>query len=53
MPRAGLSPLGIPEDGLAFDINPYRGGRRQNGTHFEQLYQRAKAASEQCGGRVR
>ena len=42
--EGGLSPLGIPEGGLAFDINPYPVVAGQNGAHFEQIYQRATAA---------
>ncbi len=40
----GLSPLGIPEDGLALDINPNAVVGVEGGTHFEQIYQRARAA---------
>jgi hypothetical protein len=39
--EGGLSPLGIPEGGLAFDINPYLVAGAQDGTHFEQVYNRA------------
>jgi hypothetical protein len=42
--EAGLSPLGLPEGALAFDINPAVVVGSENGTHFEQVYQRAKAA---------
>jgi subtilisin-like proprotein convertase family protein len=42
--EGGLSPLGIPEGGLAFDINPAAVVGTDNGTHFEQIYQRAKTA---------
>ncbi len=42
--EGGLSPLGIPEGGLAFDINPYQVIGMENGTHFEQIYQRARTA---------
>jgi hypothetical protein len=42
--EGGLSPLGIPEGGLAFDINPNAVVGTDNGTHFEQIYQRAKTA---------
>lgn len=41
---AGLSPLGVPQDSLAFDINPSVVVGAESGTHFEQLYQRAKVA---------
>ena len=39
--EGGLSPLGISEGGLALDLNPNQIGAAQNGTHFEQIYQRA------------
>ena len=42
--EAGLSPLGIPEGGLAFDINPAAVVGTDNGTHFEQIYTRTKTA---------
>ena len=42
--EAGLSPLGIPEGGLAFDINPNEVVGADGGTHFEQIYQRATVA---------
>jgi hypothetical protein len=42
--EGGLSPLGIPESGIAFDINPNAVVGGDNGTHFEQIYQRAKVA---------
>ncbi len=42
--EGGLSPLGIPEGGLAFDLNPNAVVGNDNGTHFEQIYQRAKVA---------
>ncbi len=42
--EGGLSPLGIPKDGLAFDLNPNAVVGADNGTHFEQVYQRARAA---------
>ncbi|MFT5491447.1 MAG: subtilisin-like proprotein convertase family protein [Limisphaerales bacterium] len=41
--EAGLSPLGVPKDGLAFDINPNAVVGTDDGTHFEQVYQRATA----------
>ncbi|MEI6341389.1 MAG: LamG domain-containing protein [Verrucomicrobiota bacterium] len=42
--EGSLSPLGLPEGGIAFDIdpNPIVGGK--SGTHFEQVYERAKVA---------
>lgn len=42
--EGGLSPLGIPEGGLAFDLNPSAVVGTDNGTHFEQVYHRAKVA---------
>lgn len=42
--EGGLSPLGIPEDGLVFDLNPNLVVGVIGGTHFEQIFQRATAA---------
>ena len=42
--EGGLSPLGIPEDGMVFDLNPNMVVGVVGGTHFEQIYQRATAA---------
>ena len=42
--EGGLSPLGLPEDSLAFDLNPSAVAGTENGTHFEQIYSRATAA---------
>ena len=42
--EGGLSPLGIPEGGIAFDLNPAVVVGTDNGTHFEQVYQRTKTA---------
>ncbi|MHC1762727.1 MAG: hypothetical protein AB9869_00265 [Verrucomicrobiia bacterium] len=42
--ESGLSPLGIPEGGIAFDINPSSVVGVEAGTHFEQIYQRALIA---------
>lgn len=42
--EGGLSPLGVPENGMAFDINPNQVTADGNGTHFEQIYSRATAA---------
>ncbi len=39
--EGGISPLGIPEDGLAFDIDPNNVVGASSQTHFEQIYQRA------------
>ena len=38
--EAGFSPLGVPEDAIALDIDP----NIAEETHFEQIYARAKAA---------
>jgi hypothetical protein len=42
--EGGQSPLGMPEGGLVFDLNPNKVVGVDNGTHFEQIYQRATAA---------
>ena len=42
--EAGLSPLGIPEGGIAFDLDPNVVTGAGSQTHFEQVYQRAKVA---------
>ncbi|MFM8418880.1 MAG: hypothetical protein ACKOEQ_01990, partial [Verrucomicrobiota bacterium] len=42
--EAGLSPLGVPEGGLAFDLDPNVVTGAGSSTHFEQVYQRAKVA---------
>lgn len=42
--EAGLSPLGLPGGSLAFDINPSVVVGTENGTHFEQIFQRARVA---------
>lgn len=42
--EGGLSPLGVPEDGLAFDLNPNAVVGADGGTHFEQIYDRATKA---------
>ena len=42
--EAGNTPMGIPEGGIAFDLDPNAIVGAQNGTHFEQVYQRAKGA---------
>ncbi|HEY6228424.1 MAG TPA: hypothetical protein VI282_14995, partial [Verrucomicrobiae bacterium] len=39
--EAGLSPLGLPEDAVAFDINPNRISNGLPVTHFEQIFERA------------
>jgi hypothetical protein len=42
--ESGLSPLGIPEGGLAFDIDPNEVAGSAGSTHFEQVYDRAQVA---------
>ena len=42
--EGGLSPLGIPEGGIAFDVNPNAVAGTDNGTHFEQIYNRTRVA---------
>lgn len=42
--EAGLSPLGLPESSVAFDINPNEVTGANNVTHFEQMYRRAVRA---------
>jgi hypothetical protein len=42
--EGGLSPLGIPEGGLVFDVNPNFIVGVPEGTHFEQIYGRALKA---------
>ena len=42
--EGGLTPLGLPEGALAFDIDPNVVVGTDNGTHFEQIYGRAKVA---------
>lgn len=42
--EGGLTPLGIPQGSLAFDINPSAVVGADDGTHFEQVYRRAKTA---------
>jgi hypothetical protein len=41
--ESGLTPLGMPENAVAFDLNPNAIGS-ENGTHFDQIYNRAKLA---------
>ncbi len=41
--EGGMTPVGLPENALAFDLNPNATGT-ENGTHFDQIYTRAKAA---------
>jgi len=42
--ESGLTPVGMPENAVAFDLNPNTVVGPDNGTHFEQVYQRAKVA---------
>lgn len=42
--EGGLTPLGLPQDSVALDINPNVVVGTDNGTHFEQLYGRAKTS---------
>ena len=38
---SGLTPLGLPEDTIPFDLNPLSIANGVNTSHFEQIYQRA------------
>ena len=40
--EAGLTPLGLPETTMPFDLNPGSMVGGQNVTHFEQIFERAK-----------
>ncbi len=40
--EGGLTPLGLPQGSVALDINPNAVVGTDNGTHFEQIYGRAK-----------
>ncbi len=42
--EAGLTPLGLPEGGIAFDIDPLKVVGADGQTHFEQIYDRALIA---------
>lgn len=42
--EGSLTPLGLPEGSVPFDINPNQVVGGENDTHFEQVYQRAKVA---------
>jgi hypothetical protein len=42
--EGGLTPLGLPEGGIAFDINPSLVTGSSSQTHFEQIYDRAVKA---------
>jgi hypothetical protein len=39
--EAGLTPLGLPENAVPFDLNPNTIVGGENTTHFEQVYQKA------------
>ncbi|MDB6028879.1 MAG: hypothetical protein JWM68_5102, partial [Verrucomicrobiales bacterium] len=40
----GMTPLGLSPGSVAFDVNPNQITAVDGGTHFEQIYQRAKVA---------
>ncbi|MBC8001263.1 MAG: hypothetical protein H7X97_01630 [Opitutaceae bacterium] len=42
--EGGLTPLGLPENTIPFDINPTVVVSGENQTHFEQVYSRARSA---------
>ena len=42
--EAGLTPLGLPQNAIPFDINPYQVTGPNPTTHFEQIYARALVA---------
>ena len=42
--EAGLTPLGLPQNAIPFDINPYQVTGANPTTHFEQIYSRALVA---------
>jgi len=42
--ESGLTPLGLPEDSVPFDLNPNAVVGGEGNTHFEQIYSRAKGA---------
>jgi hypothetical protein len=42
--ESGLTPLGLPEDTVPFDLNPNGVVGGEGNTHFEQIYTRAKGA---------
>ncbi len=42
--ESGLTPLGLPEDAVPFDLNPNAVAGGEGNTHFEQIYSRAKGA---------
>ena len=42
--ESGLTPLGLPEDAVPFDLNPNGVVGGEGNTHFEQIFTRAKGA---------
>ncbi len=42
--EAGSTPIGMPKTAVPFDLNPNGVVNGDQGTHFEQIYQRAKSA---------
>lgn len=42
--EGGLTPVGLSENAIALDLNPNVVVGADNGTHFEQVFQRAKVA---------
>ena len=42
--EGGMTPLGLPQGSVALDIDPNQVVGTGNGTHFEQIYSRAKVA---------
>lgn len=42
--EAGATPIGLPKSAVPFDLNPNAVVGNSNGTHFEQIYERAKVA---------
>lgn len=42
--ESGMTPLGLPESAVPFDLNPNAVVSADNDTHFEQIYGRAKGA---------
>ncbi len=42
--EAGMTPLGLPQNAVPFDINPYQVTGPNPTTHFEQIYARALVA---------
>jgi len=42
--EGGITPLGVPQNAIPFDINPYQVTGANPTTHFEQIYARALVA---------